>query len=166
MGILNFGLGKVLRAGGFRTDVQTITDAALTLTGALHADRYLVLDRAAGQALVLPAALGTGMKFTFIVKTTYTGDATIKVASATDFLRGLAFFDGDAAADAAQSFTTANTGTVATESDTIDLFDASQVTGGVSGARVELIDIATAMWHVLYYSAAGGTEVSPFKVTV
>ena len=63
-------------------------------------------------------------------------------------------------------FATANSGTVATESDTITLFVASNTTGGIKGAVIELEDVASAVWQVSYVSDAGGTEATPFSAAV
>lgn len=141
------------------------TTSTLTITAALHANRVVTLNRAAGIAVTLPAATGTGDKYTFVVGTTFTGDAGIAVPNATDYMIGTALLLQDAG-DTVVGFATANTGTVATESDRIDLFDTGNTTGGIKGAVVELIDIATAIWSVRYVSDAAGTEATPFKVAV
>ena len=141
------------------------TAATLTVDPTSHAGRVITLNRAAGIAVTLPAATGTGNVYTFVVGTTFTSDATIKVASASDYMIGTALLFQDGG-DTTVGFATANTGTVATESDTVDLFDTSNTTGGIKGARVELTDIASAVWHVHYVSDAAGTEATPFKVTV
>ena len=141
------------------------TAATLTVDPTSHAGRVITLNRAAGIAVTLPAATGTGNVYTFVVGTTFTSDATIKVASASDYMIGTALLFQDGG-DTTVGFATANTGTVATESDTVDLFDTSNTTGGIKGARVELTDIASAIWHVHYVSDAAGTEATPFKVTV
>lgn len=141
------------------------TSATLAITQALHAGRTVTLNRAGGVAVTLPAATGTGDKYTFVVGTTFTADAGIAVASATDYMIGTAILFADGG-DTCVGFATANTGTVATESDRVDLFDTANTTGGIKGARVELTDIATAIWHVHYVSDAASTEATPFKVAV
>lgn len=139
--------------------------ATLTVTAALHSGRTITLNRAAGVAVTLPAATGTGDKYRFVVQTTFTGAATIAVANATDYMIGTAvlFMDGG---DTVSGFATANTGTVATESDTISLFGTSNSQGGFKGAIVEIEDIATAIFAVRYVSDAGGTEATPFSAAV
>ena len=139
--------------------------ATLTVTADAHAGRTINLNRAAGVTATLPAATGTGNVYTFVVQATVTSNNDIiKVANGTDFMVGTAFFDGDDAANAANGFTTANTGTVATESDTITMNGTT--TGGIKGALVTVRDIATAIFQVQMFSAASGTEATPFSATV
>src|SRR5688572_20292539 len=71
------------------------TAATLTATSALHNNKVVTLNRAAGIAVTLPAATGSGDKYRFIVGTTFTGAATIKVVG-NDIMKGTAilFVDG------------------------------------------------------------------------
>jgi len=55
----------------------TITDATLAVTQALHEGKLVVLDRAGGVAVTLPAATGSGARYRFFVKTTFTTAGTI-----------------------------------------------------------------------------------------
>jgi hypothetical protein len=141
-----------------------VTGSTVTL-GATHVGRVTTLNRAAGIAVTLPAATGSGDRYTLIVGTTFTGAATVKVASNTDYMIGMALLNADSGATTV-GFATANTGTVATEDDTIDLLGTSNSTGGFKGEVIELIDIATAVWSVRVWSEAGGTEATPFSATV
>lgn len=145
--------------------VVNCTAATLTVTEALHAGRTITLNLAAGIVVTLPAATGTGNKYRFVVGTTFTGAASIKVASGTDYMIGVATLFQDAG-DTVVGFATANTGTVATESDTITLFSAGNTTGGFKGAYVEVEDIASAVFAVKYVSDAAGTEATPFSAAV
>lgn len=156
------GRSEVPVAGGAPT---TVTAATLTVLAATHANRTIVLNRAAGVAVTLPLATGSGDKYRFVILATASGGSyVIAVPANTDYMIGVAFFDGDDAANAANGFTTANTGTVATESDTITLNGTT--TGGIKGAVVELQDVASAIWAVRVLSAASGTEATPFSVAV
>lgn len=141
------------------------TASTLTVTAALHSGRTVALNLAGGIAVTLPAAAGTGDRYRFVVQTTFTGAATIKVANANDYMIGTAALFQDAG-DAVAAFATANSGTPATESDTITLFVASNTTGGIKGAIIELEDLASNIWNVRYVSDAGGTEATPFSATV
>lgn len=147
------------------TPALSVTSSTLTVTRAAHAGRTIILNRAAGIAVTLPAATGTGDKYKFVVGTTFTGASTIKVANATDYMIGTAvlFQDGG---DTVVGFATANTGTVATESDTIDLLGTSNSTGGIKGEIIEIEDIASAQFAVRIVSDAGGTEATPFSAGV
>jgi hypothetical protein len=100
-----------------------------------------------------------------VVGTTLTsGSLTAAVASATDFYRGFALFANDTDGSAS-NFETANTGTVATESDTITL---NRTTTGIGtiGDSIDFEDIATAVWAVHVRAQANGTEATPFTVAV
>jgi hypothetical protein len=151
---------------GVVTPPISATGATLALTAALHAGRTVVANRAAGVAFTLPAATGSGAKFRVVVGTTLTsGSLSVAVASNTDFMRGVALFETDDAANVPQTFPTANTGTVATESDTITM---NRTTTGLAtaGDYIEVEDIASAIWAVKVVCAASGTEATPFSVAV
>lgn len=144
----------------------TVTASTVTL-GAAHANRVTTLNRAAGIAVTLPAATGSGDRYDLVVLATFTAAASIAVADATDYMIGVAQLGIDGGTFVPHQYPTANTGTLATESDTIALFGgASNTAGGIKGARISLIDIATDIWSVLYISDAGGTEVNPFSAAV
>lgn len=143
--------------------VSSITAATLTVDAPTYAGSTIILNRAAGIAVTLPAALGTGNKYRFVVGTTFSGSATIKVASATDYIIGTALLFQDAG-DTTVGFATANTGTVATESDTITMEGTTR--GGIKGAIIEIEDIAAGIFVVRMVSDASGTEATPFSVTV
>lgn len=135
------------------------TASTLTVTAALHAQRTVTLNRAAGIAVTLPAATGSGNRYKFIVGTTFTSSGTIKVVG-DDIMVGHAILAQDSA-DTVVHFGTAS------DSDTITFYTAaSNTTGGIKGAVVDLVDMAANTWHVVYVSEAGGTEVTPFSATV
>lgn len=142
-----------------------ITAATVTFYRDTHAGRPIYLNRAAGIVATLPAATGSGDVYRLIVGATTTGTTTVKVPNATDYMIGTATLYQDGG-DTVVGFATANSGTVATESDTITLYVASNTTGGIKGAQIILTDIASAVWHVDYISDAGGTEATPFSATV
>ena len=134
------------------------TAATLTVTSALHGGRVVTLNRAAGIAVTLPAASGTGTAYRFAVNTTVTSNTTtIKVANASDVMTGTAYVVSDNTA-AVLGYRTGAT------SDTIT-FDGS-TTGGLLGDYVEIIDVATNLFSVRVLSAATGTEATPFSATV
>ena len=153
--------GPVVSTAGFisgANSLVTVDAATATVTAAAHAGRTVLLDRAAGQALTLPAATGTGNAYKFFVKTTITSNTTtIKVADATDVMAGMAIVANDGGA-------TASIFETAADSDTIT-FDGS-TTGGILGAVVELQDVAANLWAVKVTGAATGTEATPFSATV
>jgi hypothetical protein len=147
------------RCALLETSVVNCTASTLTVTAATHAGRTVTLNRAAGIDVTLPAATGTGNRYKFIVGTTFTANGTIKVVG-DDIMVGHAILAQDSADTVVQFGTAA-------DSDTITFYTAaSNTTGGIKGAIVDLIDIAADTWHVVYISEAGGTEATPFSATV
>lgn len=170
MGSTTFS-GPVTSTGGFVGDATgnvtgavlstspvNATAATLAVTAATHGGRVVTINAAAGCAVTLPAASGTGSEFRFFIGTTITSNSTtIKVANASDTMAGTAIMAQDAA-DTAVMFETAAT------SDTIT-FNGS-TTGGIKGDMVELIDVATNLWWVRVTASGTGIEVTPFSATV
>jgi hypothetical protein len=128
----------------------------LSLTAALHGNRVLYYDDADG-TITLPAATGTGYKYTVVVKTAFTA-GTIQAASAADsFLGGLNGVDDDA--DAAYAWK-------AEAADDTLSFDGT-ATGGKAGDWIEFIDVATGLFLVKgYITQSGGSEATPFSAAV
>lgn len=158
-------------AGTFTTTgiVSPIAPVAVsgntTLTAAAHANRTVVVNAAAGATITLPAATGTGNKYKIIVGTTLTsGSLVVAVANATDYMRGFAILANDVDGSAS-NFETANTGTVATESDTLTM---NRTTTGIGtiGDVVEIEDIKTAIFSVRAHAQASGAEATPFSAAV
>jgi hypothetical protein len=139
--------------------VVTVTAATLTADAAAHGGVPIVLDRAAGTTVTLPAATGSGVLFEFIVKTTVTSNNhIIKVANATDTMAGVATLFQDA------GDTTVGFASAGATADTITMNGTS--TGGIVGAFVRVRDIAATLWAVEMVSDATGTEATPFSATV
>ena len=146
---------------------NAVLDAAastLALSQASHDGKTIKLNRSAGIACTLPAATGSGFRIRLVVVTALSAaNYTVAVANSSDYMRGTSFSTQDAA-DTALMFDTADTGTVATESDTITLNGTT--TGGVVGTIVELEDIAANLWVVRITNKASGAEATPFSVAV
>ena len=137
-----------------------VTAATVTL-GATHVGRMTTLNRAAGIAVTLPAATGTGNVYTLHVGTTFTGASTVKVNATpgTDVIQGTAMLFQDAA-DTIVGFATGAT------ADTVDLLGTGNSTGGIFGATMVFVDSASGIWSLRYVSDAAGTEATPFSATV
>jgi hypothetical protein len=153
----------VLRKGiSTRADLDnapvSITAATVTLDPDTHAGRAVVLNKAAGIAVTLPPATGSGDMYTLVVGTTFTGAATVKVTT-NDIMKGTAILFADGG-DTVVGFATA------ADSDTIDMLGTANSTGGIAGESIELVDIAADTWWVKLVSDAGGTEATPFSATV
>lgn len=136
-----------------------VTSSTVTLSPQTHAGRLVILNRAAGIAVTLPAASGTGDVYRMHVLASFTGASTIKVASASDEMQGNAVLFADGGATVV-GFSAAD------NDDTIDMFGTANSTGGLLGAFYELQDIASGYWRVSIVSDAGGTEATPFSATV
>lgn len=160
-GIIQKNWGKQVQKAGVQdegTNVVNATAATLTVTGSSHRDRVVTLNRAAGIAVTLPDATGTGGIYRFVIGTTVTSDSTtIKVPNADNTMTGVAVVANDTD-NSVSGFETAST------SDTITFNGTT--TGGILGDYVELIDIAADLWHVKVFSSATGTEATPFSATV
>lgn len=137
--------------------IYDITGAGPTALSSADDRKVITLNRAAGMALLLPAATGSGVQFDIVVGTTFTGACTIKVVG-DDVMKGFAILGLDGG-DTCSFFATA------ADTDTIT-FAADNSTGGIAGARVTLKDIAANTWAVEVFSDAAGSEATPFSATV
>lgn len=117
-----------------------------------------VFDIAAGVAVTLPRATGSGAIYKFFVKTTVTsvGDK-IQVANTDDVMQGGAYVGQDGG-DTIVMFETGST------SDTVTLNGTT--TGGIVGDTIEIQDIAAGMFSVKAFLSATGTEATPFSAAV
>lgn len=157
--ILNDGvlLGNVNGAVLSTTPISATGDT-LTCTKDVHAGRTIVVSAVAGCAVTLPAATGTGSVYRFVIGATITSNTTtIKVANATDVMSGRAFVISDGAA-AVLGYATA------AASDTITLNGTTL--GGLIGDHIEIIDAIAGTFAVRVFTAATGTEATPFSATV
>lgn len=153
-------MAEINRGLDVSTRIVNATSSTLTVTEASHSDKIIVLDRAAGIAVTLPAA-AAGLRFRFIVKTTFSGAASIKSVSGADIMIGHALMGNnsdntvvDWPAIAANTF------------DTIDLLGTANSTGGMAGQEIEIIGLAANLWLVSIRGDAAGTEATPFADTV
>jgi hypothetical protein len=134
------------------------TGATLTCTKDLHAGRTIVVSAVAGCAVTLPAATGTGSVYRFIIGASITSNTTtIKVANATDVMSGRAFVISDGAAAVLGYATTSTSDTITLNGTTL---------GGLAGDHIEIIDAITGTYAVRVFTAATGTEATPFSATV
>lgn len=124
---------------------------------ASDAGTVLTVNAAAGLTLTLPAATGSGLRYTIVVGTTVTSNSVVIQVTGNDTMTGLAI-------SAADGGSTVNGWETAADSDTIT-FNGS-TTGGIKGDMVELIDCAADLWAVQVRSASTGIEASPFSAAV
>jgi len=150
---------KIVQAVQFdqTSRIVNATASTLTVTKLLHDNRIVTLNRAAGIAVTLPAATGSGNWFRFFVGTTVTSNTTTIKVVGNDTMSGLAL-------SAADSGASVNGWETASDTDTIT-FDGT-TTGGILGDFVELIDVAADKWMVRVQSSSTGSESTPFSATV
>ena len=135
-----------------------VTPATLTVTAEEHAGGLIVLDRASGVTVTLPAASGTGNCYYFFIKTGVTSNANIiKVANSSDVIQGLVQVAQDGG-DTTVTFEAASTADTVTMNGT--------TTGGLRGDYLEFEDAGTNLWRVNGRLAATGTEATPFSASV
>jgi len=146
------------------TDVENITDATKTLTAADTGTTYL-LNRAGGIVITLPTA-AAGLKFKFIIGTTFTGTFSIDGASANDIFTAastIVISDKDAP------------GTVSLKQFHADGSDDDKMTmdadtkGRFVGGEIDCLGIATggqgsatAVWQMNGLTFGDGTLATPF----
>jgi len=145
------------RSADVSARIVNCTAATLAITEALHDSKTITLNRAGGIAVTLPAATGSGMRVRFVIGTTFTSAATIKVANSSDIMTGTAIALQDGGDTMVGFETTASTDTVSWDGTT---------TGGYKGTEVFLEDIAANLWYVRVIGSATGTEATPFAATV
>lgn len=139
-----------------QTPATAATAATLTVTAA-DSGSIINLNRAAGIAVTLPAATGTGNVFRFYVGTSITSNTTtIKVANSSDVMGGVATIGSSGG-------TSLSTGTTST-SDTITMNGSTQ--GGLIGTYCEIRDVQTNLFQVTYHGVGSGVAITPFSATV
>lgn len=153
-------VAEINRAAKASTRVVACTASTLAVTEALHDGKTVTLDRAAGIAVTLPVA-SAGLKFKFVVLTTFTGAATIKSASGADIMIGHAIMGNDS------DNSVVNWQAIAANTyDTINMLGTGNSTGGMAGQVIEIEGMAANVWFVKIIGDAAGTEATPFADTV
>ena len=138
--------------------ILVVSASTVTLNETDHAGRVIVLARAAGVTVTLPASSGSGSKYTIVVRTTVTSNNDIvKVANTSDSFVGRAL----ACADGGNGV---NGWEVVSGDDTITLNGST--TGGYAGDTIELIDIGANKFVVNAFLNQTSTEATPFSATV
>ena len=147
-GIVTGGGGAPLAGGSART--LTADDFGKTI----------LLDTLAGTTITLPAAIGSGGRYRFIVSVLATSVShKIQVANASDTMIGGGVIADTDSSGAAYAFLAAST------SDTITLNRST--TGSVTvGEWIEIEDYAPNVWKVDFLLSGTGTPVSPFSAAV
>jgi hypothetical protein len=149
---------EINAAADTSTRLVAASAATLAVTVTDHDQKVIVLGRAAGVTVTLPAAVGSGAVFRFTTGTAVTSNNNvIKVADATDVMSGSIYVTDQAAGTGTEFSTT-------TTSDTITMNGTT--TGGLAGGILTLIDVGTNLYAVNGNIIATGAEATPFSATV
>lgn len=148
--------------GTISKSVVSALGGTLTATAALHANRVVAFGKTDGTVVTLPAATGTGNKYTFVIAVTATSNANIvKVANATDVMDGSLNIQQDTDSDGTLKCWMAEVG-----DDTMS-FAGAATSGGIVGNRIECIDYAAGFWSCTAWTiSGGGAEATCFTATV
>lgn len=139
--------------------VVTTTATALSLTVTQHAERVLIVNTnsTVANTFTLPAAAGTGEKFTVVNGLVQTQGTVVIAANGTDVMTGKALGVDSTGADTATMFVTSATSDKVTFNLT--------TTGGLGYDTVEAVDIAANTWLVNVTFNGSGTLATPFSAT-
>lgn len=132
--------------------INGTASGTLSITEAAHDGKTVLLNRAGGFVVSLPAATGSGMRLKFVVATTGTAPYTIN-AGASDAFWGVVHQVTDNAGTVIGF--KAGGGTVITLN--------GSTTGGIKGDVIELEDELTNIWFVNMRTAGTGAEATPFS---
>jgi hypothetical protein len=132
--------------------VSDVTAATYTVSSD-DVGKLITLNRAAGIAVTLPAATGSGTQYKFFVGTTVTSNSITITRAGNDTMFGTAYVAQDGG-DTLVAFEAAGS-TVITLNGT--------TTGGIKGNIVTLIDAALDTWSVIVNGSATSTEATPFS---
>jgi hypothetical protein len=127
----------------------------LTITEATHDGKVVLLNRAAGFDVALPAATGSGTNLKFVVATTGTAPYVIRAAGNDAFWGVVHQVSDNAGAGTSVWGFKSGGGTVITLN--------GSTTGGIKGDVIELCDILTDIWFVNMRTAGTGAEATPFS---
>lgn len=165
-GKMNYNDGGVIRDVLNRSNAPiVVTAATLALTQAAHDGFAVVLSRALGVTVTLPAATGSGARFLIYSGLALSGGShVLQVANAQDFMRGAQFTGTDNGSGAGLTWPTSNSGTVSTESDTLTWNGTTK--GGIVADVIEIVDVAANTWAIETYTNETGTEATPFSAAV
>lgn len=129
-----------------------VAGATLTLSAA-YRNRPVVLGKADGQTITLPATTGSGHRYRLVIGTAITSVGTVITALAAGATyKGLAQIMGASALVSAAA---------AAGNNTITLNGSTK--GGLVGTTVELEDVATNVWAVSVLGVGSGSAETPFS---
>ena len=146
------------RAADTSARIVATTATVLALTAAAHGSKVVLVNSTSSIAITLPAATGSGEKYTLVIGVDATATAhSVVVANTADAMTGVSVLATTATGEVTGFATTAT-------DDTISLNGTTK--GGAKGDRIEIIDVATAIFQVSIVGRATGTVVTPFSAGV
>jgi hypothetical protein len=129
--------------------------ASITLTTANFGD-IIQFDGAAGSAVTLPAATGSGGVFHFTTNVLPSGNNTVDASANGGKFQGIIFVSDDTSDNAVAFRATAGVSNLITQN--------RSTTGGVTvGEYLTIIDLYTNRWQVMGFFTNSGTSASPFN---
>ena len=128
-----------------------VTGSTLSLTAASHADKLVTINRAAGCAITLPAATGSGARYRVFIGTTITSGSVTITRAGSDTLFGMVYQLADGGSTLAAYECPGST--IITLNGT--------TTGGIKGDHFTLEDAASGIWSIIGHTSATGTEATP-----
>lgn len=151
-------VAQINRATSPATRIVNTTATLLTISAANHGSKIVTINSSSPIAITLAQATGSGEIYRFFIGVVATATQhTIKVANATDVMRGFSHI--------VQTDVTKVDGFLSTATDdTITLNGTT--TGGLVGDFIEIIDVATGIFSVKILGAATGAVATPFSATV
>jgi len=136
----------------------SITASTVTLDRHIHRGAWVVLNRAAGVTVTLPAATGSGDVYKILVGTTVSSNNDIiQVANASDTMVGNI-------QTATTTFGASDQEAAGGTDDTITMNGTT--TGGIQGSYVILEDVADNLWLVQGALVGSGTIASSLSAAV
>lgn len=142
---------EINRATDLSTRVVNVTASTLALTLASHSDKIVTVNAAAGCAITLPAATGTGARFHLFIGTTITSNTTTITRAGSDTLFGMIYQLADGGSTLAA---------YECPGSTVITLDGT-TKGGIKGDYFILEDVASAVWSIIGHTSATGTEATP-----
>lgn len=125
-------------------------DASVTL-GDAHTNGVVVVNKADGWTVTLPAATGSGDAYTVVVGTTISSNAGIIATTGGDLIQGAVAVSSDIAGVTCRAPATAT-----------GMSMNGSTTGAVIGTRITFTDVADGMWLASGALVSTGVEATPF----
>lgn len=150
---------EINRAADASARAVSLTTTPISITEATHENKRILLNKADGITITLPAATGTGNKYEFYVGTSVTSNGyIIQVADASTVMDGMVLTADDTGTPVNGVWVTA------ADSDTVTLDGSTK--GGIIGDKLEFVDIGSNQWAVHGILKQSGTEATPFSAAV